>query len=271
VLLNEELEIRVARLPAGLDPCDFIVERGGEVFRRLVEESIGFFEFRLELARRENDQTTIEGRTAAFREVGEFAARVKDPTQRDMVVRWIADELNVNPRSVWSFVESRAESGRSRRASDERPQPKKISAHETVPGELLGVLLSRPDLLAEVVGQVPLQVMKDCAETEAVRRLLEKAEADGPPTAGSFVNSLDEERLVGVASAALAQEKARQARVSDPERNVRARLDGYLRYLQRREEKTTAASAPPEDLDDRTLMERVERLKQQDRESANKR
>jgi len=271
VLLNEDMEIRVARLPTGLDPCDFIVERGGDAFRRLVEESIGFFEFRLELARRENDQTSIEGRTAAFRQVGEFAARVKDPTQRDMIVRWIADELNVNPRSVWSFVESRADSGRPRRAPEGKPEARKVSAHDAVPGELLGVLLSRPELIAEVAGRVPLRVMKECAETEVVRRLVQQVDADGMPSIGSFVNSLEQQQLASAASAALAEEKVRQARVSDPEGNVRARLNGYLAYLQRRKEKTMAAITPPEDLDDRALLERAERLKQQDRESANQR
>ncbi|MHC4789738.1 MAG: DNA primase, partial [Planctomycetota bacterium] len=50
VLLNEEMEIRVAGLPAGEDPCDYVLAHGGEAFRRLLAESHGFFEFRLAVA-----------------------------------------------------------------------------------------------------------------------------------------------------------------------------------------------------------------------------
>ncbi len=262
VLLDEELEIRVARLPAGQDPCEFILERGGDAFRRVVESSDGFFEFRLELARVEHDQSTIEGRTAAFRDVAEFAAKVADPARRDMIVRWIADELKVDPRSVWSFVQSRAPRSTP---GGEGPEGRKLSAHDLVPGELLGLMLARPDLAADAAQRVPLEVLKDCAETEVLRRFLQQ-EQKGV----SFVSSLQDERLAAAASAALAQEKARRQRVKDPERNARERLEGYLAYLNR-EAQRAAPDTPPEELDDRALMERAERLRQEDKQSANNR
>ena len=44
VLLSEDLELLVATLPTGQDPCDFITAAGGEAFRKRIQAAKGFFE-----------------------------------------------------------------------------------------------------------------------------------------------------------------------------------------------------------------------------------
>ncbi len=50
VLLAEPIDLRIARLPSGVDPCEFILERGREVFEALVESAGDPLEYRLDEA-----------------------------------------------------------------------------------------------------------------------------------------------------------------------------------------------------------------------------
>ena len=50
VLLAEPVDVRIARLPAGVDPCEFILERGRAAFDALVEAAGDPLEYRMEEA-----------------------------------------------------------------------------------------------------------------------------------------------------------------------------------------------------------------------------
>ena len=260
VLLEQDLEIRVARLPSGLDPCDYIVEHGGEEFRRLLDESLGFFEFRLQLARSNHSTETIEGRTAAFREVAEFASGVRDPAQRDMIVRWIADELRVPPRAIWAGLGSPRRTG----GPAEEAEPQR-SLSQSLPGDLLGLLLMHPELRSELTG-AELDALPEGPERRTLESLLER---DGEVEASDFIGSLTDVEMASAASRAVAQEQERMARVKNAAEVSRAVLKGYLDYLARRQEAERTSSAPrPEQMDDQELRRLAQRLKEKDNKSA---
>jgi DNA primase len=50
VLLAEAVDLRIARLPTGVDPCDFILEHGRESFEALLEAAVDPLEYRLDEA-----------------------------------------------------------------------------------------------------------------------------------------------------------------------------------------------------------------------------
>ncbi len=50
VLLAEAIDLRIARLPTGVDPCDFILERGREAFEALLEAAVDPLDYRLDEA-----------------------------------------------------------------------------------------------------------------------------------------------------------------------------------------------------------------------------
>ncbi len=268
LLLNEEMEVRVAQLPAGSDPCDYIVEHGAEAFRQRLEESLGFFEFRLELARRHHDTDTIEGRTAAFREVAELAAGLRDAAQRDMVVRWLADELSISPRAVWQHLQRRTHSAppRGADAAEQAQRPARLSANAALPGELLGLLLAHPALLEEAGERLEAEMLADVPAREVLARLLEQ-QMESDQDVSRFLGSLAEPELASTASRALAEERERERRISQA--TAADRLEGYLRYLERRGRR--AAVPRPETLGDDELRDLHRRLKEKDRDSAQSR
>ena len=264
VLLSEDLELLVATLPPGQDPCDFIVASGGEAFRKRIQEARGFFEYRLALARNQYDTASIEGRMAAFRDVMELAVAVRDEAKRDMIVRHSAQELGISENAAWDYVRRNWTQRTAGRAKARQAEPMaKLSAEQMLPAELLGLLLANPDLIPEAAQKVDVEELKDCAERQVLGRLLRQGALD----VARFVGSLGEPQMASAAARAMAEEKARADRFTMADARVRFEL--YLHYLERRQEAAAASAAPaPDAHDDEALRELERRLKEMDRRSA---
>lgn len=50
LLLAEPIDVRIARMPQGVDPCDLLTNEGGEAFREVVDTAIDPLDYRLEEA-----------------------------------------------------------------------------------------------------------------------------------------------------------------------------------------------------------------------------
>ena len=268
VLLGGDLEILVATLPAGQDPCDFIVASGGDAFRKRIQEARGFFEYRLALARSQYDTATIEGRMAAFRDVMELAVGVRDEAKRDVIVRHSAQELGISENAAWDYVRRNWTPRTAGRAKARQAEPRaRLSAEQTLPAELLGLLLENPALVPAAAARVDVEELKDCPERQVLGRLLRQRAGEGAPDVGRFVSSLGQPELASAAARAMAEEQVRAKRIASV--SAERRLELYLLYLERRQEAASATTTTaPEALDDEALREMERRLKETDRRSA---
>jgi len=262
-LLNEELEVRVADLPAGQDPCDFVRAEGAEAFRRRLDESRGFFEYRLAHARAREADDSPEARMRVFGEVAELALQVNDPARRDLIVRRLAHELGVREGNAWAWLD-RHRRRRPHRSGEARPDaPRRPpTARETFVRELLGLLLAHPELAPRAAG-MDRTTLGDGPEARLLTALLEQAGNGRAPDLERFLGGLSDADLAGTASAALAEEQARLERIA--ETTAEARLDGYLGYARSRQRGATGRRPLQTDEE---LREYVRRLKEDDRRSA---
>jgi DNA primase len=265
VLLNEELEIRVARLPAGQDPCEYLVAEGGEAFRERLDESEDFWEFRLARARSRFGDDSVESRTSALRDVLDMALAVRDPARRGMIVQWVAHELGVRERDAWAHVE-RA----TRRTSRRRPEgpadarsgrSSGLKAEDVLPAEVLGLVLANPGLVRQAAEGLDLEQLKDCAARELLAQVI-GAGTEREFDARGFLASIEDAGLAAVASRSLAEEKVREERITQA--TPAERLAGYLDYLR----KAGAGGAAALPRTDDELRAYVERLKDRDGSSA---
>ncbi len=95
IFLEEDLEFRVATLPAGLDPCDCLNQRGPEVFRGVLSAAVDLFAYRLTLVRKRWDCTSVEGKAKAIDHVLESLALTPNEVKRRLQVELLARELDV--------------------------------------------------------------------------------------------------------------------------------------------------------------------------------
>lgn len=83
--------VKVAPLPEGRDPDDYIREYGEAGFRELLKERIGLVEYRLTEVFARHGEGGPEGQTKAVREAVDVLSEVPDVTRRQALVAWAAD------------------------------------------------------------------------------------------------------------------------------------------------------------------------------------
>jgi DNA primase len=109
---------RVAQMPAGVDPDDFVRAHGAEAFRALVEGARPMLDHLIQQAA---DDATIPGKADTARRVVEVLAKVRNPMVRDLYMRELAAKLHVPVPQVARMVRDSAADRRLAPAA--RPVP----------------------------------------------------------------------------------------------------------------------------------------------------
>ena len=125
ILTGAGLTVRALILPDGLDPDDYVKERGGEAFRQLVDEALDFVTF---YVRANADRLhSIEGRTDVAKELFITLAGMQDTLRRDEYLKRTARELDLDE---WRCAE---EFRKFFREHDARPPAKEVTPESAPP------------------------------------------------------------------------------------------------------------------------------------------
>ncbi len=204
VFVSQDLDLRVATLPEGLDPCDLLVAHGPEPFREALEQSVDVLEFKLQRVWPKGAQPDIESlRGAAERVLSILSASPKDELKLSLMINRIAHRLNLKEETLWKKLRElrlrRAESDRPVRPirpSDAAEEPARSAPAAPCERELLELLLADASLVARASVEVPL----DEVEHPGLRTILDglyRLHAEGLPADLDHLHGrLDNERLL---------------------------------------------------------------------------
>ncbi|MBN2288216.1 MAG: DNA primase [Candidatus Glassbacteria bacterium] len=98
-LLAAGLSVRVATLPEGMDPDDFIRSKGREAFESLLGSAVDFLDRKMELLVSRTDLTVTANRQRAADKLLESVARCRDDLTRNLYLKKAAEFIGV-PQSV---------------------------------------------------------------------------------------------------------------------------------------------------------------------------
>ena len=186
LFVSQDVELAVASLPDGLDPCDLLCSPGGvEVFRQALSTAQDALEFKLNLLLSQENSQTVEGtRRVVDAILSMMALAPAMPSQagavrQELIVSRLAHRLGLRQETVWARLsELKAERRRSEQrpnrltallGSDETPPPTaKASAAMAVERQLLEVLLAEPPLVSVVVGSIAPELLQH----SGLRRML---------------------------------------------------------------------------------------------------
>ena len=210
VFVSQEMDLKIATLPEGLDPCDLLAAQGAAPFRGILEEAVDVFEYKLAAVWKESEKGVEGQRRAAEQMLGVLATAPQDRSVKlELMVNRIAHRLHLKEETLWARLkelrDKRAErSDRTRsdheapRAADEASDTAERKAgpaaqHEK---ELLEVLLADGAL----VGAAIVEVTPNEVEHPGLRLLLEglyRLHAEGQqPDLDHLRGRLDNERLL---------------------------------------------------------------------------
>lgn len=207
IFLEEGLEVRVAALPNGLDPCDLLVRDGLEAFRAAVDSARDYVEHAIETTARRHDLATVSGRAAAAEALLGLVRKLSDPIRRDLVIRRIANETHVSEAALRDRLaadrKKAAPSKARERGATATATPPRRRAEE----DLVAWILARPERVPDVAGSLSTEgVESDLASIlEAAFSLARRGEV---PTSDRLLLAVESDEARLLVSALLAREGA---------------------------------------------------------------
>lgn len=102
VFLEGGMNVKLARLPAGYDPDDFILKHGPEAFQKLISEARDFFDYKLEILLTRYNQLDSLGLMKITSDFLETFSKIQNPVLTDRYLRRLAGSLGVDEASLRS-------------------------------------------------------------------------------------------------------------------------------------------------------------------------
>jgi DNA primase len=166
IFVSQNVDLAIATLPEGKDPCDLLVEQGAEPFRQALTNAVDALDFKLNQLLTANGKASIEGQRKAVEAVlGVIALSPEMPGEagelkQQLIVNRIAQRLGLQEKTVWA----RLQALRSTQRRPEAPVRKPGNAENgtevrqapapALERQLLEVLLAHPRLVGTAATEV---------------------------------------------------------------------------------------------------------------------
>ena len=203
VLLKEDVQVRIAQIPAGEDPDSLLRKNPPEVFTAIIDEAKDYTRHLLDVACAQEDIASPRGRGLVAQKMAQLIARIPNAVQRETFLFEVARRLQVARNVVDEEVrkaeaqqkrtptyEPAAENGApSAPADDEAQEPLRP---DKLVEALLGVLLMNPQLVPEVSRKLNPLWLDGLEGEPLLRQLLEAHADDAWEEAAQFLDQCDE-------------------------------------------------------------------------------
>ena len=167
VCLEQKIDVRLAFVPAGKDPCEYLLEAGADAFREVIEASEDVLEFKWKvLSEQLREGQNLSDRTEAIRRflqpaAGAFEARQMDSISRAVVVSRLSELLGISSSRIEEEI------GMIQKQKRRSQRNKEVAADQVVQGadedidlvsksqrEILEVLLEHPACFDQVASRI---------------------------------------------------------------------------------------------------------------------
>jgi DNA primase len=253
IFLGMGLRATVLRLPEGLDPDDFVRERGPEAFGEALRGSTPAIAFLAEHFAEEVDLSDPHERAEGVNRVLPFVARLKSPIERTGHLQTIASAFRVDGDLVLAELRNTLKAGsRSLRPAAARPDrgadPRAPLTVTPAERRLLGILFADAETRAAVLEHLHPDDLSGSPIEPILRVLIEHAQTDpGAEDAAALMAVIPDEAGRNVVARALVEQEDEESTVDDARSCLRAirkaRLSVERRDLQKELERTADPSA----------------------------
>lgn len=208
VLLEEEMDVKVAALADGEDPDSFIQKFGAEDFRRYVREAKSLFEFKLERLKLEFDTRTAEGRGVILREMLATIEKVANTSVKSAYLKELRSALSVNEYEIeaerQNILKKRPALPRPAVLKTDSPDPALNAGFSSDEEWLLRFIMADGRWLKEARAKVDPGDLSGAAARQvltAAYGLLDEGREAGPAAlVGEFEDESIRRRLMAIAS-----------------------------------------------------------------------
>jgi DNA primase len=168
---SQDVDLAVATLPTGLDPCDFLVKEGPDAFRAVLDNATNALDYKLSRSFTTERMASVEGRRQALEEIVQVLAKAPElpgpgaQMKRELIVTRISQQAGVKEETVWQRLRELQKAQRpissppyegGAGGGEDSEEPKQAPPNR-VERELLAVLLAEPTLVTRAREEVQLE------------------------------------------------------------------------------------------------------------------
>ena len=252
---TEGLKVRIAGVPEGKDPDEYVRRYGKEAFLKVLSEAREGIDFQIEETILQSDVSNLAGKVDAVSNILPFLLECKSEIEAAEHMRRLAQRLTIDEGLIVEEYRKATRKNGARRESVYVPVPdvKKISVTRQAEEQLLAVLLEEP-YLAENCQEVVQQTgWSDPALAQIYAYLAALTEAN------AFTIDKLNDALDGAGQSALAGIRTRAVPTQDGEQFVKACLRQLRRsYLEQEYEKHRLLADEYERLADERFMQELQ-------------
>ncbi len=209
LVLEQDIDVRVAELPAGEDPDSFIRKQGPKAFQAILDGAVSFLEFRAIQLEAAGAFSTPDGKAQAIRTLVETVARMRDELKRTFFIKRLAEQYDIYESVLFRELESvlgkqqqasRVERNIPRSAPAETPPPAhRVVQNQSIPPaerDLLKLMLEHGSAMVRYVRELidPAQFTSTTARS-ILAVLLDHDEAGEFWDAGMIMDDLQDASL----------------------------------------------------------------------------
>jgi DNA primase len=272
LFIAANMDLRILALPEGLDPCDFLLERGADEFRSLIESAVDALDHKISVECRGVDLTTDTHRATAALEniLGTIATMPQDSSvgagstrlREQQLLTRLARQFRVPDEDLRQRLKELRQRTVRRSTAQEPVNQREsgLSSMDHRDAELIEILVTNPELVDLALEQIET----DELSTDATRTIFEiyhQLFAAGVTADYDRVMTELEEPSLKYILEFLADRAQRKAEVAEDDEV--ARLQGLIQAYQfRREEKEKRSQLAALEHQDLNEQEELEVLRQ---------
>jgi len=237
VFISQEVELSIAMLPEGLDPCDMLVAQGAEPFKKALVNATDALDFKINRLLEREENRGIEGTKRMVDAVLGILALApempgkKGQVKRELVLNRVAHRLGLRLETVWArFGELRdarkREAAKNVRVETPRPAAPAEPASGPTPAlerDLLVLLLAHPTLVPQAAREIQPDQLCHPDMGKLLGGLYQLSERGEPPELDGLRALISEPRLIRWAMDHCEVGRA----ITEPNRHFRNVLDGF--------------------------------------------
>ncbi len=236
VCLSQRIDIKLASVPEGKDPCDFLLTAGKERFEQLADEAVDVFQFKWNrLMESFGRDETLAGKKLAIEEFLQTIAMSLwagnlPAIDRGLIVNRLSKIISADPKEINAELCRRI--GRAAKTASYSVENQKVQSTDLGQGlfavaqrEVLEVLLNEPKLFEIVKQRISAEVF-DVPILRQIADILFQ-------TLSTDINASLKEILTGAESVEAGSVIVRLAQGGEEKGNFQSRLAGALDAIQR--------------------------------------
>ncbi len=174
-LIDSNLKIKIVSLPQGMDPDNFLREKGKEVFDNFLKNSLSFIDYQFKIVSKNVNFSEVEGKIHIVNKILPMIAQIKNEIERREEVRKLAERLSLAEETILLEL-SKIKKGSKSKIEEIFSPGYKEEKDPLLERDILQILLTEPAYIKQVkekihvndfTGEVTSQLIKHVFKSES--------------------------------------------------------------------------------------------------------